>query len=141
MLDLPPAGKLHPAYPGLVPRRLLVLQDDLFFGARVEAAARRLGLVAEPVSPGEVEARARDTSTVVVMQLTLRPERQLALLERLLHGQPAPTVVAVSGHLETELRRRAKALGARLATHSGLDRALARAAALSDDREGRDGRA
>ncbi|TMD14579.1 MAG: hypothetical protein E6J00_05215 [Chloroflexi bacterium] len=121
-----------------MPRPLLVAQDDLFFSARVEAAARRLGLTAELVSPREVEARAR---AVVVMQLTLRPEQQLALLERLRQSRPAPTVLAVTGHLERDLRRRARALGARLATHSGLDRALARAAALSDEGDGRDDRA
>jgi DNA-binding NarL/FixJ family response regulator len=121
-----------------VPRRLLVVQDDVFFGARVQAAARRLGLEAELVSPRDLEARAREAGTVVVMQLTLRPERQLELLRRLRGGEPAATVVAVSGHLETGLRRRARLLGARLATHSGLDRALARAAALSDDPGGPD---
>ena len=40
-----------PVYPGLMPRPLLVAQDDLFFSARVEAAARRLGRTAELVSP------------------------------------------------------------------------------------------
>ena len=124
-----------------MPRPLLVAQDDLFFSARVEAAARRLGLTAELVSPRQLEARARAGGAVVVMQLTLRPEQQLALLERLRQGRPAPTVLAVTGHLERDLRRRARGLGARLATHSGLDRALARAAALSDEGDGRDDRA
>src|SRR5436309_1825408 len=72
-----PSGGRGPAYPGLMPPPLLVLQDDLFFGARVQAAARRLGLEVELVSPREIEARARDEGAVVVMQLTLRPERQL----------------------------------------------------------------
>lgn len=125
----------------MVPRTLLVLQDDLFFATRVQAAARRLGLPNELVSPGDVEAWIQRKAAVVVIQLTLNPERQLALLERLRAAHPAPIVLAVSGHLEQDLRRRAKALGARLATNSGLDRALARAAALTDDRDDRDGRA
>src|SRR5207249_8807629 len=103
-----PSGGRGPAYPGLMPPPLLVLQDDLFFGARVQAAARRLGLEVELVSPREIEARARDEGAVVVMQLTLRPERQLLLLERLRRAQPKATVLAVSGHLEGDLRRRAK---------------------------------
>lgn len=126
-----------------MPRTLLVLQDDLFFASRVQAAARRLGLPNELVSPGDVHARIQRPGAVVVMQLTLNPERQLALLRRLRAADPAPIVLAVSGHLERDLRRRAKALGARLATNSALDRALTRAAALTDgrdDREDRDGR-
>jgi hypothetical protein len=47
-------------------------------------------------------------------------------------------VIAVSGHLETEKRSRAKALGAILAAHSSMERVLARALETSpgddDDR-------
>jgi CheY-like chemotaxis protein len=110
-------------------RTLLVVQDDLFFASRVQANAHRLGLPVELVNPRDLDARAQDREVVIVLQLTLNPDRQLALVERLLQRTPAPIVLAVSGHLETELRRRAKALGARLASNSGLDRALSRAAA------------
>ncbi|HYM51215.1 MAG TPA: hypothetical protein VET65_11690 [Candidatus Limnocylindrales bacterium] len=112
-----------------MPRTLLVVQDDLFFAARVQAAARRLRIPVAMVSPRELEARPAAKDLVIVMQLTIDPERQLALLQRLRARDPAPTVVAVSGHLEVDLRRRAKALGARLATNSALDRALQKAAA------------
>ena len=109
-----------------VPLRLVVVQDDLFFAARVASHAARLGLAVEPVSPNAIETLALEADRVVVMQITLHSERQLALLKRLRSRQPAPLVVAVSGHLETDLRRRAKRLGAVLASNSGLDRVLAR---------------
>ncbi len=118
---------------GPVPARLLVVNDDLFFATRVRAAATRLGLSTEQVGPAEVETRVGTADDVVVLQITLHPDRQLALLHRLRSRKPPPVVVAVAGHLETELRRKAKALGAALASHSGLDRALARAAGLSGE--------
>jgi DNA-binding response OmpR family regulator len=118
-------------YAGQVPSRLLVVSDDLLFAARAQAAGTRLGLRVEQITPGDIEARA-GSDDVVVLQVTLNSERQLALLQRLRSRKAAPMVVAVAGHLETELRRKAKALGASLASHSGLDRALARAAGISD---------
>ena len=69
---------------------------------------------------------------MVVLQATLRPEQQLELVDHLAHLEPAPVVVAVTGHLETELRRRLKERGATLAAHSAMDRVLARALQLSD---------
>ena len=119
-------------YAGQVPSCLLVVSDDLFFAARAQAAATRLGLSAEQITPADVEARVATPDDVVVLQITLHSERQLALLQRLRSRKPAPVVVAVAGHLETELRRKAKSLGASLASHSGLDRALARATGISD---------
>jgi hypothetical protein len=102
-----------------MPRTLLILQDDLFFSSMVQAHARRLGIPMEMVTPATIEARAAGRDAVVIMQLTLHPEQRQA--------SPTLPVVAVSGHLETALRRRARDLGARLASNSGLDRALLRA--------------
>jgi DNA-binding NarL/FixJ family response regulator len=110
-----------------MPRTLLILQDDLFFSSMVQAHARRLGIPMEMVTPATIEARAAGRDAVVIMQLTLHPERQLTLLRELRQASPTLPVVAVSGHLETALRRRARDLGARLASNSGLDRALLRA--------------
>lgn len=105
------------------------------FAQRVRAAAGRLGVRLDAVPRGEAGQRAWTADDVVVVQATLRPERQLALVEQLTHHRPAPTVVAVTGHLETELRRRLKAAGAVLAPHSGMDRVLARALGISDGRD------
>ena len=115
-----------------MPRTLLVVQDDLFFSSMVEGQARRLGLTVEPVTPATVAGRTGN-GAVVVMQLTLNPERQLTLLREILARHPDTIVVAVTGHLETTLRRRARALGARLASNSGLARALERAAKTADE--------
>src|SRR2546421_11075929 len=103
------------------------------FGQRARAAAARLGVAVESLTAQEAEARNWHADDVVLLQATLRPERQEALIDRLLQLRPAPLVVAVTGHLETALRQRLRARGARLAAHSAMDRALARALGLSAD--------
>jgi ActR/RegA family two-component response regulator len=114
-----------------MPARLFVVQDDLFFAERVRGAARRLGLDLVTVTPADATERTWDRESVVVVQVTLNPDRQLALVERLVKSKPAPRVIAVTGHLETDLRARAKALGAVLAAHSSMERVLARACGVS----------
>jgi CheY-like chemotaxis protein len=116
-----------------VARSLFVVEDDLLFAQRARAAAARLGIPVQGVSPGDARNRAWEADQVVVLQATLRPEQQLELVNHLTHLQPAPVVVAVTGHLETELRQRLKAQGATLAAHSGMDRVLARALRISGD--------
>jgi ActR/RegA family two-component response regulator len=115
-----------------VSKRLYVVEDDLFFSQRVRAAAARLGVPVEGLSPAAARSRAWQPAEVVVLQATLRPDRQLDLVRELAGRQSAPVVVAVTGHLETALRQRLKAAGAVLAAHSAMDRVLARALALSD---------
>lgn len=122
----PPTG-----YPAAVSRRLFVITDELLFVQRLLAAATRLGRTAEPISPPDARTRAWDPDDVVVLQATLRPEQQLELVDHLRQLRPAPVVIAVTGHLETELRRNLKARGAILAAHSGMDRVLARALGVS----------
>jgi len=108
------------------------------FAQRARAAARRLGVAAEGLSPADALTHVWNAGDVVLVQATLRPERQVELIQVLLARQPAPTVVAVTGHLENELRRRVKSLGASLAAHSAMDRVVARALGLTDDaRRGR----
>jgi len=115
-----------------VSKRLFLVEDDLFFSQRVRAAAARLGVPVEGLSPAAARSRAWQPAEVVVLQATLRPDRQLDLVGELAGRLPAPVVVAVTGHLETALRQRLKAAGAVLAAHSAMDRVLARALRLSD---------
>jgi ActR/RegA family two-component response regulator len=115
-----------------VSKRLFLVEDDLFFSQRVRAAAARLGVPVEGLSPAAARSRAWQPGEVVVLQATLRPDRQLDLVSELSARQPAPAVIAVTGHLETALRHRLKAAGAVLAAHSAMDRVLARALRLSD---------
>ena len=115
-----------------VSKRLFLVEDDLFFSQRVRAAAARLGVPIEGLSPAAARTRAWQPAEVVVLQATLRPDQQLDLVGDLAGRQPAPVVVAVTGHLETALRQRLKAAGAVLAAHSAMDRVLARALRLSD---------
>ena len=112
-------------------KRLFLVEDDLFFIQRVRAAAARLGVPIEGLSPAAARSRAWQPAEVVVLQATLRPDQQLDLVGDLAGRQPAPVVVAVTGHLETALRQRLKAAGALLAAHSAMDRVLARALRLS----------
>ncbi len=112
-------------------RQLKVVHDDLFFAARVQAHARRLGLSTELINPGQIDHLLPDDEVVIVLQLTLNPERQLALLERLRTRSPSQPIVAVTGHLETDLRRRARKLGAILASNSAMERVLARACGIA----------
>lgn len=102
------------------------------FAQRARAAAARLQVPIQPLAASDVPTQSWLGDEVVLLQATLRPERQLALVERLIAARPAPRVVAVTGHLETTLRERLRKLGARLATHSSIDRPLARALELSD---------
>jgi DNA-binding NarL/FixJ family response regulator len=104
-----------------------LVQDDLFFSARVETVARRLGVPVVPLPFQAIDGFRFEPGSVVVVQVTLHPERQLELVARLRQKDPQPTVVAVAGHLETDLRRRARALGAMVASHSGMERTIARA--------------
>lgn len=110
---------------------VFLIQDDLFFAARAQAAAGRLGLALRPLSPAEAEAATFEPGSVVVLQVTLHADRQLQLVERLRAKEPQPMVVAVAGHLETDLRRRARALGAMVASHSAMERTLARAVGIA----------
>jgi ActR/RegA family two-component response regulator len=114
-------------YSAAVARTLFLVQDELLFAQRLRAAAGRLGVPVQAISHAEARTRAWDRDHVVVLQATLRPEQQLELIDHLTGRDPAPVVIAVTGHLETELRQRLKAAGAILAAHSGMDRVLARA--------------
>lgn len=108
-------------------RTLFLIEDELLFAQRLRAAAGRLGILVQAVSPTQARTRAWKSDEVVVLQATLRPEQQVELIDHLRGLEPAPVVIAVTGHLETELRQRLKAHGAILAAHSGMDRVLARA--------------
>jgi ActR/RegA family two-component response regulator len=118
-----------------VSKRLYVVEDDLFFAQRVRAAAGRLAVPVDGLSAAAARSRAWAPADVVVLQATLRPDQQLDLVGELAGRQPAPVVVAVTGHLETALRQRLKAAGAVLAAHSAMDRVLARALGVSDVRD------
>jgi CheY-like chemotaxis protein len=114
-----------------VARHLFLVEDDLLFAQRLRAAAARLGVPVEAVTAADAGIRGWSRDQVVVLQATLRPERQLELVDHLTQLESAPTVVAVTGHLETELRQRLKARGVMLAAHFGMDRVLARALGIN----------
>jgi hypothetical protein len=115
-----------------VPRTLFLIEDELLFGQRLRSAARRLGVEVQAVTPTQARNRTWTPDEVVVLQATLRPEEQLDLIDHLQGRKPAPILIAVSGHLETELRQRLKTRGVIQAAHSGMDRVLARALRISD---------
>lgn len=108
------------------------------FVQRVRAAAGRLQVGLETITPDDARRRNWTTNDVVVLQGTLRPAQQQALVEYLTQLDTPPAVIAVTGHLETALRERLKAAGARLAAHSAMDRALARALQINAGGDARD---
>ena len=116
-------------------RTLFLVEDELLFAQRLRAAAGRLAVPVEALTPTQARSRSWTRDEVVVLQATLRPEQQLELIDHLKGLDAAPVVIAVTGHLETELRQRLKARGAILAPHSGMDRVLARALGVSDARD------
>ena len=116
-------------------RTLFLVEDELLFAQRLRAAAGRLHIAVQALSPTQARTHAWQRDDVVVLQATLRPEQQLQLIDHLRGLYAAPVVIAVTGHLETELRQRLKARGAILATHSGMDRVLARALGVTDARD------
>jgi len=116
-------------------RMLFLVEDELLFAQRLRAAAGRLRIPVQALSPAEARSRSWARDEVLVLQATLRPEKQLELIDHLRGLAASPVVIAVTGHLETELRQRLKARGAILATHSGMDRVLARALGVSDGRD------
>ncbi|HEX3629378.1 MAG TPA: hypothetical protein VHW91_02820 [Candidatus Dormibacteraeota bacterium] len=118
--------------------QLYLIDDDLMFAQRARSAAIRLGVGIESVAAEAAPTRAWHDTDVVLLQATLHPERQLALVEGLSGSRPAPIVVAVTGHLETALRQRLRGYGVRLAAHSAMDRVIARALGLSDGDAARD---
>jgi CheY-like chemotaxis protein len=118
-----------------VAKKLFLVEDELLFGQRLRSAARRLGVPLQALSPTQARQRAWSPDDVVVLQATLRPEAQLELIDHLRGLKTPPVVIAVTGHLETELRQRLKARGVILAAHSGMDRVLARALGISDARD------
>ena len=116
-------------------RTLFLIEDELLFAQRHRAAAGRLHIPVQALSPTQARTHAWQRDDVVVLQATLRPEQQLELIDHLRGLEAAPVVIAVTGHLETELRQRLKTRGVILATHSGMDRVLARALGVSDVRD------
>ncbi len=116
-------------------RMLFLVEDELLFAQRLRAAAERLAVPVEALTPTQARNRTWTRDQVVVLQATLRPEKQLELIDHLRGLEASPVVIAVTCHLETELRQRLKARGAILATHSGMDRVLARALGVSDGRD------
>src|SRR6266480_4917038 len=112
-----------------------LVEDELRFAQRLRGAAERLAGRVEALTPTQARNRTWTRDQVVVLQATLRPEKQLELIDHLRGLEAAPVVIAVTGHLETELRQRLKARGVILAAHSGMDRVLARALGVSDARD------
>ena len=118
-----------------MPQTLFLIEDELLFAQRLRAAAGRLQVPVQALSPTQARTHAWQRDDVVVLQATLRPEQQLELIDHLRGLEAAPVVIAVTGHLETQLRQRLKTRGVILATHSGMDRVLARALGVSDARD------
>lgn len=93
-------------------RFLLLLVDDLMAGSRIEATARHLGYAARYARSAEAFWAALDEGPALVLVGTHHTRLPWeSLLEQLQRRPAPPPVLAFGAHVDTETRRRARALG------------------------------
>ena len=95
-------------------RQLLAVVEDLFFGVKIEAAARQAGWEVRFVKTVEGARAGTAGADLVVVDLNLKGVDVLGLLGEL----PGERVIGFVSHVQTELRR--------AAAEAGCGRVLAR---------------
>lgn len=93
---------------------ILLIDDDLFFPARVATRLEPHGVTVRVADEGKLAQVLADPPHCVVVNFGATPERR-ALFVRQLKQDPRTRgipVLAFAGHLETELHRRAREAGA-----------------------------
>ena len=109
-------------------RRILVVCDDLFFWARIRAAAEAGGATAVRVTDGAaLEAALREGGFArVLADLDARSVDPLALAARLRELPEPPTLVAFGSHVDEALLERARLAGSdEVLPNSALHRRVA----------------
>ena len=104
--------------------RVAIIVDDMFFAAKINAAARAAGRQVEPVKSREQleQLAAENPPALIIIDLNshrLDPLEAIRFLKAHQQAHAVPVVAFVS-HVETELIRRAQA--------AGCDRVLPRSA-------------
>lgn len=101
--------------------RVHVLIDDLFFRAKVEAAARALDVPVDMAkSAADLAGRvAGDPDAVVLVDLN-HPADPIGAIRSLKQTAPSPRVIAFGSHVDSERLKAAR--------DAGADRVLARSA-------------
>jgi CheY-like chemotaxis protein len=92
---------------------IVALVEDLFFGARIAAAAERAGVVARLVrSPADLATAARGASVRgVLLDLSVLPDETLPVAETLKRDRPDLPVIGFLPHVERERATRARQAG------------------------------
>ena len=93
---------------------VVALVDDLFFQAKIQEAARHLGIELRTVGTGEalVEEVEKEAPRLVIVDLNAR-QGPLEAIERLGAGGHAVPLIAFLSHVQVELAERARAAGCR----------------------------
>jgi CheY-like chemotaxis protein len=94
--------------------RILALVDDLFFLAKMQETARKLGRELKAVSTGSalVAEAAQAPAALIIVDLNAR-QGALEALEKLSAAGNQTPVIAFLSHVQVELAERARAAGCR----------------------------
>lgn len=94
--------------------KILAVVDDIFFLAKIQQAARQLGVTVESAAPDAVQERlASDGVRAILLDLNHKSGKALAALQGLRDNpatRPVP-VVAFLSHVQTDLAQAARAAG------------------------------
>lgn len=93
-------------------KAIIALQDDLFFGVKIEHAAKRAGLSVTFVKSEQavMEALAK-TPAILIVDLNTPSVDPPALIGRVKSEFPSVPAIGYVSHVQTELRERASAAG------------------------------
>jgi CheY-like chemotaxis protein len=93
---------------------VIALVDDLFFMAKMQETARRLGVVLKTVSSGDalVADSSASEPALIIVDLNAR-QGPLEAIEQLCTSGNQRPVIAFLSHVQVELAERARAAGCR----------------------------
>ncbi len=106
-----------------MPAKILAVVDDIFFLAKIQQTARRLGVAVEAATPDALQDRvASDGPSAILLDLNHHSGRSIEVLQSLKNDPATRAIPVISflSHVQTDLATAARA--------AGCDRVLARSA-------------
>lgn len=106
-----------------MPAIILAVVDDIFFFAKIQQAARQLGVAVEAVAPDALQGRvASGRASAILLDLNHHSGRAIEVLQTLKNDSSTRSipVIAFLSHVQANLAQSARAVG--------CDRVLARSA-------------
>ena len=108
-------------------RRVFVVCDDMFFRVNLEARIRTAGL--EPVGVDSLqavnEALAQGAPRAAFVDLHLRGQAAISIIDRLVVSRPGMPVISFGSHIDGDLLDSARRAGAVALPRSRFDREFA----------------